>query len=305
MLEGVVIHRSSNDLRVDTPEGVLRTSLRGKFRLGGGRSPVVVGDRVEVSRLSAAEAVLERVHPRSSEVSRGTAGGKPVVLAANMDRFLIVLAAAEPRPRWPLADRMFVSASWLGLDPGLCLNKEDQVEGDAEAREANTRMLEIYRGLGYPTFQVSALRRTALDPLREWLRGRMTVVAGHSGVGKSTLLNALDPTLGLETGDLNEYTGKGRHTTTAVTLYRLPFGGYVADTPGFREFLPFDVPRGELGKHFVDFQEALARCRFKDCLHREEPGCAVQAAVEAGTIAPERYASYLQILGNLEGEERM
>ena len=294
------MRKGSKDVRADTPNGTLLCSLRGRFRKGeGGRSPVVVGDRVLVSELSATEGVLEAILPRRSELVRGTSGGTPIVVAANVDRLLVVLAAKEPPPRWALVDRMLVAAERDSLEPGICVNKQDQVAAGTSNAELLGTTLEMYRELGYASFSVSARLGTGLEPLASWLQDEVTVLSGHSGVGKSTLLNCLVPGLDLGTGHVNAVTGKGRHTTSAVSLFRLPGGGYVADTPGFREFLPVDLKPAELGRHYPEFRRVQAGCRYKDCLHRVEPTCGVKDAVESGQISRLRYENYLQILSTL------
>lgn len=299
-IEGTVVHKSSNQVRVDTREGELLCTLRGRFRSDRRRrSPVVVGDRVEVSVVSPGEGVLEEILPRETQLTRSTAGGKAVVVAANMERLLVILSARDPEPRWPLADRVLVAAHRQDLEPAVGVNKRDRLRGDPDRAAQIRSRLDLYAGLGYRTFLVSALTGEGLDEVTDWLRDRSTVLTGHSGVGKTTLLNALDPTLGLETGRVSERTGKGRHTTAAVTLYRMPFRGYVADTPGFREFALWGMEPAEIGHHFREFTPCLSDCRFRNCLHTSEPGCAVRRAVEEGRISKCRYNSYLGILSSL------
>ena len=302
-LEGVVVEKSRRHLRVDTPSGVFSCSLRGKLREhGSGRSTVVVGDRVRISSTGAGEGVLESVLPRRTELLRGTGGGRVNVVAANLDQLLVVIAAKDPPPRWSLVDRMLAYAHRDELEPGICLNKWDQVRDDAAAARALAEIFEIYRGLGYPVFRTVVRDGEGVGAIRDWLRDRATAVSGHSGVGKSTLLNALDPALDLRTARVSDVTGKGRHTTTAVSLLRMPFGGYVADTPGFRSFALTGMKRSDLGKYFPEFRPFRSRCRFSDCLCRGEPGCAVRAAVESGIITKFRYNNYLQILDSFEDE---
>ena len=299
-LEGIVTQKSSRDVRVETSQGLLSCSLRGRFRLGeGARSPVVVGDRVEISRVAEAEGVLERIFPRRTEVTRATAGGKPMVVAANMDRLLIVLAARDPPPRWALVDRMLVSAHRDSLEPAIALNKWDQAEDSPSHAEALEKVLALYRSLGYPAYCLSSLHGSGVDKVIGWLQGKATVLSGHSGVGKSTLLNILDPSLSLQTGEVNVVTGKGRHITTAVRLFKMPFGGYAADTPGFREFQPAALSPEELSRHYPELLKVMGGCRYKDCLHRSEPSCAVQEAVQRGDVSKMRYENYLQILASL------
>jgi ribosome biogenesis GTPase len=302
VVEGVVVAASRRNVDVDTPCGQLRCSLRGRFRPGsGGRSPVVVGDRVEVRPLGAEEGVLERILPRVSELTRGTGEG-PVVVAANLEQLLVVLAARDPPPRWALVDRMLVYGERDGLVTAVCLNKWDQVEGDPGESARLEEILALYRGLGFSVFRTAAARGEGLESLAAWLQGKATAVSGHSGVGKSTLLNALHPGLALATGAVNAATGKGRHTTSAVTLLRMPFGGYVADTPGFRSFSLAGMTRAELGRHFPEFRGLDPGCRYPDCLHAAEPDCAVRRAVAAGKVSKFRYENYLQILSRWEEE---
>ena len=300
-LEGVVIQMFSRSVLVDTAEGILAASLRGKLRARGGKGgcPVVAGDRVHLSRTGPGEGALESVLARTSELRRATAGGKPVVVAANVEGMLAILAARDPPPRWTLVDRMLVAAETQGLRPAICVNKWDQVEGDPREARALLDVAAVYRELSYPIFTASALEGTGLADLSSWLAGKSTVFSGHSGVGKSTMLNALIPGLALRTGDVNPVTGKGRHTTSAAFLLRLPAGGYAVDTPGFREFQPVGLEPQELGRSYPEFCRVLGGCRFRDCLHRSEPSCAVRAAVDRGEISKVRYDNYLQILGSL------
>jgi ribosome biogenesis GTPase len=323
VLEGIVIHKSSQTLRVATAEGTFLCALRGKLRQAGSRRlPVVVGDKVLIQPTAGAEAVLEKLLPRRSELRRATAAAPPksarerqgargrswkraggedaeAVIAANIDQVLLVMAAHLPPPRWSLADRVLISAAREGLEAGICINKWDQVEGDpAQVHEVRSA-LEIYVRLGYVAFETSALDGSGIEPLGRWLAGRATVLSGHSGVGKSTLLNRLRPDTDVLTGEVNELTGKGRHVTTAVALYPLPGGGYLLDTPGFREYGLAGLTPPELGRYYPEFQPFIGRCRYKDCLHTEEPHCAVREALEAGRLSDLRYSSYRRILESL------
>jgi ribosome biogenesis GTPase len=299
-LEGVVVQRSSSDVRVDTPGGSLRCVLRGRLR---GCAPVVAGDRVVVLPLREGEGRIENILPRRSELVRGTASGKPIVVAANLDRLLVMLSAREPPPRWALVDRMLASAARDGLEAGICLNKWERVAGEPAAAAALEGILSLYRGLGYAAFAISALRSEGIAPLEDWLQGRVTAISGHSGVGKTTLINAMNPSLTLRTGVVSTVTGKGRHTTSAVSLYPLPLGGYVADTPGFREFALVGMTPAELGRYYPEFQRFLSRCRYQDCLHSTEPACAVRQAVQAGDVSKFRFDNYLQILSRFYEDE--
>ncbi len=319
--EGRVVQKSSRNIRVETSDGVLLCSLRGKFReMGAKGSPVVVGDMVRVTCVSEGEGVLEEILPRRTEMRRSRAllgregaggkrrgGGKggrstthEVVVAANVDQVLLVMAAVAPPPRWSLVDRILVSAEWEEVEAGICINKWDQTEeSDEDDVEDLEDWIDLYRSLGYPVFTTTALEGEGIPELGDWLRGKMTLLSGHSGVGKSTLLNALSPELDIVTGHVNKFTGKGRHTTTAVTLYHLPDGGYLVDTPGYREYGLVDIEAADVSRFYREFRPFLGQCRFKDCQHIEEPACAILEALERGEIDDRRYVNYLQILDSL------
>ncbi len=297
-VEGIVVQRSSSTLRVDTGSGVWTCTLRGKLRK---EAQCVAGDRVRFLATGPDVGVLEEILPRRSELRRGgltgESGGK--VVAANIDHVIVVQSAAAPAPRWALADRLLVEAAREGLESLLVVNKADLLGVGSPEREDLDAALSIYRSIGVPCLATSTVAPGQLDELRRHLRGRMNVLSGHSGVGKTSLINALVPGSGLVTREVNPVTGKGRHTTSSAVLVTLADGGYVMDTPGFREFALTGISPPELGRYYPEFQEAIARCRFRDCLHRGEPGCFVSRGVEDGAISKLRYQNYLQILRTL------
>jgi ribosome biogenesis GTPase / thiamine phosphate phosphatase len=297
-LAGTVLWRASGDIWVDTEQGVLRCCLRGKMRQ---TENAVSGDRVRVTSTGPGTGVLEELLPRRSELRRGHLTGEPEgrVTAANLDQVAVVISARPAPPRWALVDRIQVEAQRGDLGCLVVVNKIDLAEEGAAERSQLEEAAEVYRAVGSQVFLISALREIGVDGLLEALRGRTTVLSGHSGVGKTTLLNRLVPDLGHRTGEVNPVTGKGRQTTSSVALVRLPCGGYIADTPGFREFAVVGLTPQDLGRQYPEFRDAVAACRFKDCLHQEEPGCALKAEVEAGRISKLRYQNYLQILRSL------
>jgi ribosome biogenesis GTPase len=302
-LEGIVVRRSSDRAWVDVAGEAVSCALRGKLRNAG---PLVAGDRVVVTRTSEGEGVLERVLPRRSELRRGPLTGEEEgrTTAANIDQLAIVISAIPPPPRWGLVDRLLVEAERRDLPSLLVLNKADLAPPGSGARAQVEEGVAVYRGLGIPAFITSALAPSVNEDLLSALRGRITVLSGHSGVGKSSLLNRLIPGANAPTGEVNSVTGKGRQTTTWAVLVPLGSGGYLVDTPGYREFSLGGMDGSELGRFYPEFRDAIGRCKFKDCLHRDEPRCQVKQALEEGTISKLRYQNYLQILSSLVDREQ-
>jgi ribosome biogenesis GTPase len=269
--------------------------VRGKVHLLGsdrsGTTAVAVGDRVHVERVGDDQGRIVDVMPRKGVLSRPDPHAKrrQHILATNVDRVVAVASAAEPPFAPGLVDRVFTAAEWCCVEALLVINKRDLV--DAEPEEA-----AVYRRIGYPVLFASATTGEGIDEVRTVLAGRFSVVTGHSGVGKTSLLNAVEPGLGLKVGEVNPVTRRGTQTTTAARLFDLQGGGAVIDTPGIREFGLFNVPRRELTWLFRDLGAVAPRCKFKDCLHLREPGCAVPAAIESGEVASWRWDSYQRML---------
>ena len=284
--------------------GVIHCTLRGRLkRERRARTDLaVIGDRVRVAALAddSAEGVIEEVLPRENRFARRQPGSrgryKEDVLVANLDTLFLVFACESPPPNPRLIDRFLVIAELDGIDAAIVANKIDRVE-PAELERA----FGLYRRLGYPLYPTSATEGVGLEPLRAALRDRISAFVGPSGVGKSSLLNAIDPGLGLSVGAVSDRLDKGRHTTRVAELHSIAGGGWVADTPGIRELASFDLPEERLDACFPEMRPYLGRCRFASCRHDREPGCAVREAVEAGAVDPGRYDSYLRIRA---GEER-
>jgi len=272
-------------------EAVLRGRLKQEQRTG---DAVVVGDRVEVASHEDGGHTIEAVSPRSTELARvapGTGRHRAKVMAANVDQVVVVFAVTRPAPRLRMVDRFLVLAEANELDAIVVANKVDL--GDDTDRE----VFYIYRDVGYPVLFTSAQTGQGVAMLRDQLCGRISALAGPSGAGKSSLLNAVEPGLGLRTGAVSEAVGKGRHTTVSSRLIPLGCGGYVADTPGLREVGLWGIDRLDLDYLFPEFREHLDVCRFgRSCSHTHEPECGVRDAVAAGAVSPARFESYAALV---------
>jgi ribosome biogenesis GTPase len=298
---GTVLRARSGFYTVSLDEGdLLECRLRGRVKQERGDSDlVVIGDRVEVASLPGGDGMIEAVEPRRSRFSRRQPGPrgswKEDMIVANLDQVLVVFACADPMPHLRMVDRFLVVAEHNEVDAVVVANKVDLV-GLAAARE----IFSGYDAIGYPVHYASAREGVGIEELSDRLVGRVSVVSGPSGVGKSTLLNAIQPGLRIETGAVSAALHKGRHTTTSAELHRLsaPGGGYVADTPGLRELGLWQVPAEELAWCFPEMRNHLGRCAFNDCRHLTEPRCAVLAAVAAGQISEARHDSYQRLLLN-------
>ncbi|TWU25985.1 ribosome small subunit-dependent GTPase A [Bythopirellula polymerisocia] len=253
------------------------------------RHVVAAGDRVWVRPSGADEGIIERVEPRTGVLSRNSRG-RQHVLVTNVDQLLIVTSAAQPRLKPNLLDRYLVTAERARIEPIICINKVDLVDrGDLQP------LVGVYSQLGYRVLQISAAEGWGIPEFRSLLRGRSSVLTGQSGVGKSSLLNIIDPGLALRVQQVSAETEKGKHTTTTSELIPLSMGGFVIDTPGIRQFRLWDVVPEELAGFFRDLRPYVSHCRYPDCTHTHEEPCAVKDAVAEGAIDVRRYESYLQI----------
>ena len=304
MLSGTVLRGQGGVYEVETAGGVLEAVLRGKLKRDErSGEKVVVGDRVEMAPEKSGEDTvwaIQKVHERSSVLARRAPGKapRPKLIAANIDQLLIVFAAANPTPHLRMLDRFLVIAADAGIPPVIVVNKVD-VAGEGEAR----RIFAPYVAAGYEVLFAAAKQGVGVEALRERLCGRMSALAGPSGVGKSSLLNAVQPGLGLRVSEISEALNKGRHTTVTAQLIPLECGGYVADTPGLRELGLWEVERDQLQFYFPEFEPLLGGCRYPGCTHVHEPGCAIRAAVDAGQLDPGRADSYRRMMTGEDDED--
>lgn len=251
-----------------------------------------LGDRVTVRRTEDDKGVIESIEPRERVLSRKAPGRSEIeqVIVANPDQAVFVFACADPDPNFRFLDRFLVVAERENLPAIICANKIDLVVMRSAKAE-----FQLYDRLGYPVLYTSALTGKGVGKLRKVLRDKISVFAGPSGAGKSSLLNAIQPGLGLHTHEISQSTKRGQHTTVVPELLELKDGGFVADTPGLKAFGLWDIESEELDAYFPEMRDLVAQCEFSDCMHVHEPGCAIITAVEEGNIAPERYDSYLRM----------
>lgn len=298
-LQGVILRARSGFYTVRADDGRdIECRLRGRIKKERQSTDLaVIGDRVVVRLLDDENGMIEEVEPRHSRFSRRQPGPrgswKEDMLVANVDQVLVVFACADPMPHVRMLDRFLVVAEHNEVRAVVVANKVDLV-GEDVAHE----VFGEYERIGYAVHAVSAREGIGVEALADRLTGRTSVVTGPSGVGKSTLLNAIQPGLRIETGEVSDAIHKGRHTTTVAELHPLATGGYVADTPGLRELGLWQIPSEELAWCFPEFVRHLGDCGFNDCRHLEEPRCAIRAAVAAGEISAARYDSFRRLLLN-------
>ena len=304
---GIVIRSTGSWYDVRLKGRVVPSKIRGKFRLSESEvtNPVAVGDRVTIRLNDDATGLITDILPRRNKLSRRAAGrkvGREHVIVANVDAAYVMQSVRMPKPNSGFVDRFLVMAAYHELEAGIIINKTDLMKPkDHPEIESFANM---YRDIGYPVFLVCAKNGKGLPVLKAHLADKVSVVAGPSGVGKSTLLNELAPDLDLATSDVSEKTQKGRHTTTHAALYPITDNTYIADTPGIREFGLVDIEPEELAFYFFEFEDYIHDCKFPNCSHDHEPDCAVRDAVDAGIIHPTRYRSYLNILDSLRLGDR-
>ncbi|GAB4572666.1 MAG: ribosome small subunit-dependent GTPase A [Anaerolineae bacterium] len=314
-LEGIVVKQQSGFFTVETEQGLYVCQLRGRLKAEARRRVALeeedptdlcaLGDRVTITPNEDGTGVIEEVYPRERVLSRAdhTGGrgaaiqGREQVIIANADQAVFVLSANHPDPNPRVLDRLIVAAE-KGQIPAIYVvcNKIDLAESIDETRA----IFEPYERIGYPVVYTSAVTGQGVDELRTILTGHISVFTGPSGVGKTSLLNAIQPGLGLRVKAVSHATTKGRHTTVHSEMFKLDGGGYVADTPGIRAIGIWDVEPHELEAYFVDIAPFVADCKFPDCTHLHEPGCAVRAAVKRGDITLARYKSFLRLRKEIE-----
>ena len=289
---GLIIKAQSGFFTVETGQGFIVCQLRGKLKQGRATGDIAtIGDRVQITVLADGSGVIEEVEPRERGIVRldpRPQGDYQQVLLANPDQAVFVFACAHPNPKLRMLDRFLVIAEKQTIPPVIIANKIDLVE-DAP------KFFGLYESIGYLVLYASTKTGAGIEELKSVLARKISAVAGPSGVGKSSLLNAMQPGLGLAVNEISRAMNKGKHTTVTRELFPLEGGGYVADTPGWKSLALWDTEPEELDGYFPELRELVQHCQFNDCTHTHEPGCAVQRALEEGKIHRERYESYLRL----------
>jgi ribosome biogenesis GTPase len=297
-MQGLVTKSTGSWYQVKAGDQTIDCRIKGKFRTKGitTTNPLAVGDVVDFEmEPEQGTGVVTNLHQRKNYIIRKSINlsKQAQIIAANLDLALLVVTLASPRTSLGFIDRFLVTAEAYSIPASLIFNKLDLFSD--EGLEILEDYKSIYENIGYPCYSVSALEGTNIDVVQNLLKDKVTLFSGHSGVGKSSLINSLLPDLDLRTHMVSEWSDKGMHTTTFAEMFDLPQGGYIIDTPGIRELGVIDIEKQELSHFFPEMRQMLNQCRFNNCRHINEPGCAVLDALEAGEIAPSRYDSYLSI----------
>ena len=306
--EGLVVRSTGSWYLVSTGIGEINCKLRGKFRIKGIKStnPVAVGDQVIITLEDEVEktGVIQEIRERKNYIVRKAVNlSKRVhIICSNIDQAVLLYTLEQPFTPVAYIDKLIATCEAYHIEPVLILNKTDLLE-TAEQQKKLEDIKQVYLDLGYTVHAFSALDNSNQQAVIDLLKDKTSVVIGKSGAGKSTLVNLAAPELRLKTGNISGFREEGRHTTTYAELFRLPFGGSIIDSPGFKEMEIVNIDRSELSHYFREMAETLQECKFNDCLHINEPGCAVVRNVKEGTISTIRYNSYLNILQEIESQK--
>ena len=294
---GLITKAQSGFFTVETGEGLVICRLRGKLKQGRAIGDIAaLGDNVQVELLTDGSGAIETVEERKQAIVRldpRPQGIYQQVLLANADQAVFVFACANPNPKLRMLDRFLVITEKQKIPAVIIANKVDLVENAKE-------LFSVYESIGYRVIYTSTKTRVGLDELKSQLQNKISALAGPSGVGKSSLLNEIQPGLGLAVNEISKVMNKGRHTTVTRQMFALDGGGYVADTPGWKSLALWDTEAEEMDAYFPELRDLVPQCQFSDCSHKHEPGCAVLAALKTGTVHPERYDSYLRLRAGQE-----
>ena len=301
-----VVFRSTGSW-YDVQDGMgetVRCRIKGKIRLQGIRTtnPIAVGDFVQFARVEDGTGSIDSIEERRNFIARKSVNlsKESHVVASNLDRAFLIVTIAKPRTSSGFIDRFLVTAEAIGIPATIVFNKMDLLEGDEEASARQEELEKIYADVGYKTLRVSAETGMGIAEMKSALKDGIYLLSGHSGVGKSTIINRLVPGLELKTADVSESHSKGRHTTTFAEMFSVPEGGFIIDTPGIKGFGLVALQKETLNHQFPEFFALLMGCKFNNCVHTDEPGCAVRKAVEEGEVSEERYGNYVEMYAGFD-----
>ena len=302
---GVVFRSTGSWYDVQDSSGkTVKCNLKGKIRLEGLRStnPIAVGDTVVFERNSEDAGTIEKIQERKNFIARKSVNlsKESHIVASNLDRAFLIVTIASPRTSSGFIDRFLVTAEAYGIPTTIVFNKIDLLKGDAEGAERQNELQAIYSDAGYHTMKVSAKTGEGIYELRKSLNEGINLLSGHSGVGKSTIINEIVPGLNLKTGEVSDSHSKGKHTTTFAEMFEVPGGGFIIDTPGIKGFGLVTIEKATLNHYFPEMFRLLDGCKFNNCVHVGEPSCAVKNAVEEGEVSEERYVNYLEMYETFE-----
>lgn len=291
-----------------TLEGkIYHSRIKGIFKIDGitSTNPLAVGDEVDIEPENEIEdtAIITEIYPRRNYIVRQSPANKRQhhIIAANIDQSLMMVTLKEPRTSQGFIDRFVATSEAYHVPPVIVFNKTDLYR--KKEQEKLEELTDIYTGIGYPVLTMSVERSEGIEAVKDLLKDKTTLLSGHSGVGKSSFINAVFPSLRLKTQDVSGWSGKGLHTTTFAEMHDLPGGGRIIDTPGMREFGMVDISRQELSHYYPEMRKLISDCQFNNCLHINEPGCAIKKALDEGQIHIERYISYCNILDTINEKE--
>lgn len=302
---GVVFRSTGSWYDVQDASGAtIKCNLKGKIRLDGIRStnPVAVGDLVIFEKTEDGKGSIEKIEDRKNFIARKSVNlsKESHIVASNLDRAFLIVTIAQPRTSSGFIDRFLVTAEAYGIPTTIVFNKVDLLTDDNESINRQKVLEDIYTDAGYDIMKVSADTGEGIEDLKHSLNKGINLLSGHSGVGKSTIINQIIPSLELKTGSVSDSHSKGKHTTTVAEMFEVPGGGFIIDTPGIKGFGLITLEKETLNHHFPEMFRKLDGCKFNNCVHIDEPGCAVKGAVEVGQISEERYSNYLEMYATFE-----
>jgi len=283
-----------------------KARVKGKFKIDGitSTNPIAVGDVVDIDKEEGEESiVITNIHDRKNYITRQSPHNKHLhhIVAANLDQSILLATLKDPKTSTGFIDRFLVASEAYHVPAIIVFNKSDLYQ--TKEKEKFEKVKSMYEKIGYPVYSMSINENAGINEVKELLKNKTTLLSGHSGVGKSSFINTIFPENIIKTQEVSGWSGKGLHTTTFAEMFDLPFGGKIIDTPGIREFAMMDIEPHELSHYFPEMKALINNCRFNNCMHIEEPGCTVKAAVEENEISPERYINYLNILGTIENKK--